>query len=59
MIAYLRDQLDFPPPYALKYFPPFQFLALQDLMLLSQYSPVRRQEVFSLSQPGITKINLW
>ncbi|NXS00117.1 NDC1 protein, partial [Oxylabes madagascariensis] len=28
------------------------FLALQDLMLLSQYSPVRRQEVFSLSQPG-------
>uniref|UniRef100_A0A7M4FU00 Nucleoporin NDC1 n=1 Tax=Crocodylus porosus TaxID=8502 RepID=A0A7M4FU00_CROPO len=29
-----------------------EFLALQDLMLLSQYSPVRRQEVFSLSQPG-------
>ncbi|NWU92683.1 NDC1 protein, partial [Upupa epops] len=34
--------------------PPFiiKFLALQDLMLLSKYSPVRRQEVFSLSQPG-------
>uniref|UniRef100_A0A6I8NPI2 Nucleoporin NDC1 n=1 Tax=Ornithorhynchus anatinus TaxID=9258 RepID=A0A6I8NPI2_ORNAN len=29
-----------------------KFLALQDLMLLSQYSPSRRQEVFSLSQPG-------
>ncbi|XP_038609027.1 nucleoporin NDC1 [Tachyglossus aculeatus] len=29
-----------------------KFLALQDLMLLSQYSPLRRQEVFSLSQPG-------
>ncbi|KFQ19354.1 Nucleoporin NDC1, partial [Mesitornis unicolor] len=29
-----------------------KFLALQDLMLLSQYSPARRQEVFSLSQPG-------
>ncbi|XP_061200768.1 nucleoporin NDC1 isoform X2 [Neopsephotus bourkii] len=29
-----------------------KFLALQDLMLLSQYSPIRRQEVFSLSQPG-------
>ncbi|XP_004695820.1 PREDICTED: nucleoporin NDC1-like, partial [Condylura cristata] len=28
------------------------YLALQDLMLLSQYSPSRRQEVFSLSQPG-------
>ncbi|XP_007907157.1 nucleoporin NDC1 isoform X2 [Callorhinchus milii] len=27
-------------------------LALQDLALLSQYSPCRRQEVFSLSQPG-------
>ncbi|XP_058699229.1 nucleoporin NDC1 isoform X1 [Poecile atricapillus] len=34
------------PPLLIK------FLALQDLMLLSQYSPVRRQEVFSLSQPG-------
>lgn len=34
------------PPLIIK------FLALQDLMLLSQYSPVRRQEVFSLSQPG-------
>lgn len=32
--------------------PIIKFLALQDLMLLSQYSPVRRQEVFSLSQPG-------
>uniref|UniRef100_A0A8D0L974 Nucleoporin NDC1 n=1 Tax=Sphenodon punctatus TaxID=8508 RepID=A0A8D0L974_SPHPU len=29
-----------------------EFLALQDLMFLSQYSPARRQEVFSLSQPG-------
>nr|XP_038966223.1 nucleoporin NDC1 isoform X1 [Rattus norvegicus] len=29
-----------------------EYLALQDLMLLSQYSPSRRQEVFSLSQPG-------
>uniref|UniRef100_H9H7Z7 Nucleoporin NDC1 n=1 Tax=Monodelphis domestica TaxID=13616 RepID=H9H7Z7_MONDO len=29
-----------------------KYLALQDLMLLSQYSPSRRQEVFSLSQPG-------
>ncbi|XP_028831607.1 nucleoporin NDC1 isoform X2 [Denticeps clupeoides] len=29
-----------------------KFLALQDLALLSQHSPVRRQEVFSLSQPG-------
>lgn len=35
----------------------FQYLALQDLMLLSQYSPSRRQEVFSLSQPGIAKSN--
>lgn len=26
-------------------------------MLLSQYSPSRRQEVFSLSQPGIVKSN--
>uniref|UniRef100_A0A8C4VD81 Nucleoporin NDC1 n=2 Tax=Falco TaxID=8952 RepID=A0A8C4VD81_FALTI len=34
------------PPLIIK------FLALQDLTLLSQYSPVRRQEVFSLSQPG-------
>ncbi|XP_036304037.1 nucleoporin NDC1 isoform X5 [Pipistrellus kuhlii] len=33
------------PPLIIKY------LALQDLMLLSQYSPSRRQEVFSLSQP--------
>ncbi|XP_066481057.1 nucleoporin NDC1 [Tiliqua scincoides] len=32
--------------------PILKFLALQDLMFLSQYSPVRRQEVFSLSQPG-------
>lgn len=29
-----------------------KFLALQDLALLSQHSPVRRGEVFSLSQPG-------
>ncbi|XP_029419342.1 nucleoporin NDC1 isoform X2 [Nannospalax galili] len=29
-----------------------KYLALQDLMMLSQYSPSRRQEVFSLSQPG-------
>ncbi|XP_051027202.1 nucleoporin NDC1 isoform X2 [Acomys russatus] len=34
------------PPLIIKY------LALQDLMLLSQYSPSRRQEVFNLSQPG-------
>lgn len=34
------------PPLIIKY------LALQDLMLLSQCSPSRRQEVFSLSQPG-------
>nr|XP_013001713.1 nucleoporin NDC1 [Cavia porcellus] len=34
------------PPLIIKY------LALQDLMLLSQYSSSRRQEVFSLSQPG-------
>uniref|UniRef100_A0A669DWS3 Nucleoporin NDC1 n=1 Tax=Oreochromis niloticus TaxID=8128 RepID=A0A669DWS3_ORENI len=33
-------------------FPKFQFLALQDLALLSQHSPLRRCEVFSLSQPG-------
>ncbi|XP_071421016.1 nucleoporin NDC1 [Pithys albifrons albifrons] len=32
--------------------PLIKFLALQDLVLLSQYSPVRRHEVFSLSQPG-------
>nr|XP_028589263.1 nucleoporin NDC1 isoform X1 [Podarcis muralis] len=32
--------------------PLIKFLALQDLMFLSQYSSVRRQEVFSLSQPG-------
>ncbi|XP_044286353.1 nucleoporin NDC1 isoform X2 [Varanus komodoensis] len=32
--------------------PLLKFLALQDLMFLSQYSFVRRQEVFSLSQPG-------
>lgn len=29
-----------------------KFLALQDLALLSQHSPLRRAEVFSLSQPG-------
>ncbi|KAE8290657.1 Nucleoporin NDC1 Transmembrane protein 48 [Larimichthys crocea] len=29
-----------------------KFLALQDLALLSQHSPSRRGEVFSLSQPG-------
>ncbi|XP_061653862.1 nucleoporin NDC1 [Phyllopteryx taeniolatus] len=29
-----------------------KFLALQDLALLSQHSPLRRGEVFSLSQPG-------
>ncbi|XP_053185779.1 nucleoporin NDC1 [Scomber japonicus] len=29
-----------------------KFLALQDLALLSQHSPSRRAEVFSLSQPG-------
>ncbi|KAG8014329.1 Nucleoporin NDC1 [Nibea albiflora] len=29
-----------------------EFLALQDLALLSQHSPSRRGEVFSLSQPG-------
>uniref|UniRef100_A0A3Q1EVK9 Nucleoporin NDC1 n=1 Tax=Acanthochromis polyacanthus TaxID=80966 RepID=A0A3Q1EVK9_9TELE len=29
-----------------------EFLALQDLALLSQHSPSRRCEVFSLSQPG-------
>ncbi|XP_069498263.1 nucleoporin NDC1 [Ambystoma mexicanum] len=34
------------PPLIVKY------LALQDLRLLSQYSPSRRQEVFCLSQPG-------
>ncbi|XP_062920036.1 nucleoporin NDC1 isoform X1 [Mobula hypostoma] len=32
--------------------PCVKYLALQDLALLSQYSPCRRQEVFSLSQPG-------
>ncbi|XP_053549421.1 nucleoporin NDC1 [Bombina bombina] len=32
--------------------PLLKYLALQDLMLLSQYSPSRRQEVFSLSLPG-------
>ncbi|KAM3838951.1 nucleoporin NDC1 isoform 4-T4 [Vipera latastei] len=32
--------------------PLLKFLALQDLMFLSQYSSMRRQEVFSLSQPG-------
>lgn len=30
-----------------------QYLALQDLALLSQHSPSRRTEVFSLSQPGV------
>ncbi|XP_033960982.1 nucleoporin NDC1 isoform X1 [Pseudochaenichthys georgianus] len=29
-----------------------KFLALQDLALLAQHSPLRRSEVFSLSQPG-------
>ncbi|KAM6173646.1 nucleoporin NDC1 isoform 2-T2 [Erethizon dorsatum] len=29
-----------------------KYLAFQDLMLLAQYSSSRRQEVFSLSQPG-------
>ncbi|XP_043941395.1 nucleoporin NDC1 [Protopterus annectens] len=29
-----------------------KFLALQDLALLARHSPSRRQEVFSLSQPG-------
>ncbi|XP_059503800.1 nucleoporin NDC1 [Stegostoma tigrinum] len=33
-------------------FPCMKYLALQDLALLSQYSASRRQEVFSLSQPG-------
>ncbi|XP_040264075.1 nucleoporin NDC1 isoform X1 [Bufo bufo] len=33
-------------------FPLLRYLAFQDVMLLSQYSPSRRQEVFSLSQPG-------
>ncbi|KAM8929997.1 nucleoporin NDC1 [Pelodytes ibericus] len=32
--------------------PLVKYLAFQDLVLLSQYSPSRRQEVFSLSQPG-------
>ncbi|XP_051867557.1 nucleoporin NDC1 [Pristis pectinata] len=32
--------------------PCVKYLALQDLALLSQYSPCRRQEVFNLSQPG-------
>ncbi|XP_078074415.1 nucleoporin NDC1 [Mustelus asterias] len=32
--------------------PCVKYLALQDLALLSQYSASRRQEVFSLSQPG-------
>lgn len=30
-----------------------QFIALQDLALLSRHSPPRRCEVFSLSQPGV------
>lgn len=34
-------------------FPIFKFLALQDFALLSQHSPSRRSEVFSLSQPGV------
>ncbi|XP_023608557.1 nucleoporin NDC1 isoform X10 [Myotis lucifugus] len=42
----LAKVLNSNPPLIIKY------LALQDLMLLSQYSPSRRQEVFSLSQPG-------
>ncbi|XP_005878714.1 PREDICTED: nucleoporin NDC1 isoform X1 [Myotis brandtii] len=42
----LSKVLNSNPPLIIKY------LALQDLMLLSQYSPSRRQEVFSLSQPG-------
>ncbi|XP_023608553.1 nucleoporin NDC1 isoform X4 [Myotis lucifugus] len=41
----LAKVLNSNPPLIIKY------LALQDLMLLSQYSPSRRQEVFSLSQP--------
>ncbi|XP_068095092.1 nucleoporin NDC1 [Hyperolius riggenbachi] len=32
--------------------PLLKYLAFQDLVLLAQYSPIRRQEVFSLSQPG-------
>ncbi|XP_053325230.1 nucleoporin NDC1 [Spea bombifrons] len=32
--------------------PLLKYLAFQDLVLLAQYSPSRRQEVFSLSQPG-------
>ncbi|XP_075472484.1 nucleoporin NDC1 isoform X1 [Ascaphus truei] len=40
-------------PYVLSCHTPLvKYLALQDLTLLSQYSPSRRQEVFSLSQPG-------
>ncbi|NXP82740.1 NDC1 protein, partial [Ramphastos sulfuratus] len=48
------DETDQCLPKILNSNPPLiiKFLALQDLMLLSQYSPVRRQEVFSLSQPG-------
>ncbi|XP_070261268.1 nucleoporin NDC1 isoform X3 [Myotis yumanensis] len=44
----LAKVLNSNPPLIIKY------LALQDLMLLSQYSPSRRQEVFSLSQPEET-----
>ncbi|KAH0519769.1 Nucleoporin NDC1 [Microtus ochrogaster] len=44
----LPKVLNSSPPLIIKY------LALQDLMLLSQYSPSRRQEVFSLSQPEET-----
>ncbi|XP_040216400.1 nucleoporin NDC1 [Rana temporaria] len=32
--------------------PLLKYLAFQDLVLLSQYSKIRRQDVFSLSQPG-------
>ncbi|KAM9324709.1 nucleoporin NDC1 [Gastrophryne carolinensis] len=32
--------------------PLLKYLAFQDLVLLAQYSEIRRQEVFSLSQPG-------
>ncbi|KAM4721108.1 nucleoporin NDC1 [Rhinophrynus dorsalis] len=41
-------------PYVLSSSAPpiVKYLAMQDLVLLSQYSPSRRQEVFSLSLPG-------
>lgn len=51
--SFAEDAEECLPKVLLSKEPPImKFLALQDLALLSQHSALRRQEVFSLSQPG-------